>query len=60
MFGIFSAIGVVVSFLILVTLMPAALELFPPRLVPVEPITLDLAHEGAVGDIRNFEIRTPP
>ena len=32
MFGIFSAIGVVVSFLILVTLMPAALELFPPRL----------------------------
>ncbi|MFM8282331.1 MAG: efflux RND transporter permease subunit [Planctomycetaceae bacterium] len=32
MFGIFSAIGVVVSFLILVTLMPAALELFPPKL----------------------------
>ena len=32
MFGIFSAIGVVVSFVILVTLMPAALELFPPRL----------------------------
>ncbi len=32
MFGIFSAIGVVVSFIILVTLMPAALELFPPRL----------------------------
>ncbi len=32
MFGIFSAIGVVVSFVILVTFMPAALELFPPRL----------------------------
>ena len=32
MFGIFSAAGVVVSFLILITLMPAALELFPPRL----------------------------
>ena len=32
MFGIFSAIGVVVSFLILVTFMPAALELFPPTL----------------------------
>ncbi len=32
MFGIFSAIGVVTSFLILVTLMPAALELFPPKL----------------------------
>ena len=32
MFGIFSAAGVVVSFLILVTFMPAALELFPPRL----------------------------
>ena len=32
MFGIFSAIGVVVSFLILVTFMPAALELFPPKL----------------------------
>ena len=34
-------------------------ELFPPTPVPVEPITLDLAHEGAVGDVRNFEIRTP-
>jgi predicted RND superfamily exporter protein len=32
MFGIFSAIGVVVSFLILVFLMPALLELFPPKL----------------------------
>ena len=32
MFGIFSALGVVVSFVILVTLMPAALELFPPKL----------------------------
>jgi predicted RND superfamily exporter protein len=32
MFGIFSAAGVVVSFLILVTFMPAALELFPPKL----------------------------
>jgi predicted RND superfamily exporter protein len=32
MFGIFSAAGVLVSFLILVTFMPAALELFPPRL----------------------------
>ena len=32
MFGIFSAVGVVVSFLILVTFMPAALELFPPKL----------------------------
>jgi hypothetical protein len=32
MFGIFSAVGVVVSFVILVTFMPAALELFPPKL----------------------------
>jgi len=32
MFGIFSAAGVVVSFMILVTFMPAALELFPPTL----------------------------
>jgi hypothetical protein len=32
MFGIFSAAGVVVSFLILVFFMPAALELFPPKL----------------------------
>jgi len=32
MFGIFSAVGVVVSFLILVSFMPAALELFPPKL----------------------------
>jgi len=32
MFGIFSAAGVVASFLILVTFMPAALELFPPKL----------------------------
>jgi len=32
MFGIFSAIGVVLSFLILVFFMPAALELFPPKL----------------------------
>ena len=32
MFGIFSAAGVFVSFLILITFMPAALELFPPKL----------------------------
>ncbi|MBM4021016.1 MAG: hypothetical protein FJ284_02015 [Planctomycetes bacterium] len=32
MFGIFSALGVVVSFLVIVTLMPSVLELFPPRL----------------------------
>jgi predicted RND superfamily exporter protein len=32
MFGIFSAAGVLVSFVILVTFMPAALELFPPKL----------------------------
>ncbi|MGB8852993.1 MAG: MMPL family transporter [Pirellulales bacterium] len=32
MFGIFSALGVLTSFVILVTLMPAALELFPPKL----------------------------
>jgi len=32
MFGIFSAAGVLVSFIILVTFMPAALELFPPKL----------------------------
>jgi predicted RND superfamily exporter protein len=32
MFGIFSAAGVVVSFLILVFFMPAALELWPPKL----------------------------
>ena len=32
MFGIFSALGVMTSFIILVTFMPAALELFPPRL----------------------------
>ena len=31
MFGIFSAIGVVVSFIILITLIPACLELFPPK-----------------------------
>jgi predicted RND superfamily exporter protein len=44
MFGIFSAIGVVVSFIILVTLMPAALELFPPRL------KIGVAAEGAGSD----------
>ena len=33
MFGIFSAAGVLVSFLILVTFMPAALELCPPKLL---------------------------
>jgi len=32
MFGIFSSLGVVLSFIILITFMPAALELFPPRL----------------------------
>ena len=32
MFGIFSAIGVTVSFFVLVSFMPAALELFPPKL----------------------------
>ncbi|MFM8702826.1 MAG: efflux RND transporter permease subunit, partial [Planctomycetia bacterium] len=32
MFGIFSALGVVVSFLILVFFMPSMLELFPPKL----------------------------
>ena len=32
MFGIFSAAGVVCSFVILVTLIPAGLELFPPKL----------------------------
>jgi len=32
MFGIFSAVGVVLSFLILVFFMPALLELFPPKL----------------------------
>jgi predicted RND superfamily exporter protein len=32
MFGIFSALGVVTSFVILVTLMPALLEILPPRL----------------------------
>jgi len=32
MFGIFSAIGVVVSFFVLISFMPAALELFPPKL----------------------------
>ena len=32
MFGIFSAIGVAVSFVILITFMPAMLELFPPKL----------------------------
>jgi len=32
MFGIFSSLGVVISFVILITFMPAALELFPPRL----------------------------
>ena len=32
MFGIFSAVGVVCSFIILVTLIPAGLELFPPKL----------------------------
>ena len=32
MFGIFSAVGVVVSFVVIITLMPTILELFPPRL----------------------------
>ena len=32
MFGIFSAAGVVVSFVIMITFMPAMLELFPPKL----------------------------
>ncbi len=32
MFGIFSAVGVVLSFLVIITLMPAMLELFPPKL----------------------------
>ncbi len=32
MFGIFSAAGVVVSFLVIITLMPTILELFPPKL----------------------------
>jgi predicted RND superfamily exporter protein len=32
MFGIFSAVGVVCSFIILITLIPAGLELFPPKL----------------------------
>ncbi len=32
MFGIFSAVGVVCSFVILITLIPAGLELFPPKL----------------------------
>jgi uncharacterized protein len=32
MFGIFSAIGVAVSFVVTITLMPAVLELFPPKL----------------------------
>ncbi|MFM8413265.1 MAG: efflux RND transporter permease subunit [Planctomycetota bacterium] len=32
MFGIFSAIGVMVSFLVIITLMPSVLELFPPKL----------------------------
>ncbi len=32
MFGIFSSLGVVLSFVVIITLMPAMLELFPPRL----------------------------
>lgn len=44
MFGIFSAAGVVVSFVILVTFMPAALELFPPKLKVGK-----LAEEGSAG-----------
>jgi predicted RND superfamily exporter protein len=44
MFGIFSAIGVVVSFVILVTLMPAALELFPP------PLKIGVAASGEGSD----------
>ena len=32
MFGIFSAAGVVVSFVVIITLMPTILELFPPKL----------------------------
>ena len=32
MFGIFSSLGVVVSFVVIITLMPALLEIFPPPL----------------------------
>ena len=47
MFGIFSAIGVVVSFVILVTFMPAALELFPPKLA--------VGAAGEEGDTGNWK-----
>ncbi|NCA10566.1 hypothetical protein EBR56_01950, partial [bacterium] len=50
MFGIFSALGVVVSFVILVTLMPAALELFPPKLRLGK-----LADEEGAGDWKPME-----
>ena len=40
MFGIFSALGVVVSFVVIITLMPTVLELFPPKL------KLGVASEG--------------
>ena len=50
MFGIFSALGVVVSFVILVTLMPAALELFPPKLRLGK-----LADEGGAADWKPME-----
>ena len=45
LFGIFSAIGVLVSFVILVSFMPAALELFPPKLAVGK-----VAGEGETGD----------
>jgi len=49
MFGIFSAIGVVVSFVILITFMPAMLELFPPKL------RLGTATDGDATDWRPIE-----
>ena len=49
MFGIFSAIGVVVSFVILITFMPAMLELFPHKL------RLGTATDGDATDWRPIE-----
>ena len=51
MFGIFSASGVLVSFVILVCFMPAALELFPPKLKLGTAVDEEdgVANEGAAG-----------
>ena len=48
LFGIFSAVGVVLSFVVLATWLPAVLELWPPHEI-LRPRTLD--GEGAAGGL---------